>query len=686
MASVQTPFPRACQCGGLNKRDLEGMVKTNVTSTTRTTATAGDVWSWAQQFTSPWHPAVDWMQGEVGQGGAMLRRFGVAGETVEYLEQRSYLSHSDRVFSYSALSGIEEATSYTGRFEVIDSGDGSILTWAAEIEADPPRLDTIADGTKAVFDAGLAFLSTQDRAASIVMPELPSPTMVQERKLIHDPRLAISIAPAGLKQAEILCIYLHGIGGQRSNWRPQLAAHGSVVPSVTLDLRGYGGSSLGPEQTRVDDYCNDILALATEFGARKVILVGLSYGSWIATSFAMRHPEMLAGLVLGGGCTGMSEATPKARDNFRNSREIPLNLGQTPADFAADVVRIIAGPNANAQIRTTLTQSMAAIPVATYRDALNCFTNPPEVFDFTRINCPVLLMTGEHDVLAPPSEIRAVSQRMFDTILHPDIQFEEISGAGHLCNLESPEQFNQYLLPFLQRVTKNMSKPVLSSKEARRRAKHDRILDAALAEFAKHGFSGASMRAIATRAGVSKPTLYQYFGHKQALLTAVLEVGKTELLAPLADTENRPMVTVLWEFSWVYAGFVLRPDMLSLARLIIGEAENLPDIARDYQTNGPRKALVGTIAFLLHQKQRGAIQFEDAELAAQNLWSLILSTPREHYLHHPADSPSHTTIARYIVNGLGVFLRAYSTDPQRHTADLSRIAAQKITSERQTYE
>ena len=211
----------------------------------------------------------------------------------------------------------------------------------------------------------------------------------------------------------------------------------------------------------------------------------------------------------------------------------------------------------------------------------------------------------------------------------------------------------------------------MSDKEQRRRAKHRSILDAALAEFARNGFSGASMQGIATRAGVSKPTLYQYFGQKQALLVAVLDAGKSELLAPFENAHGRPMVAVLWEFAWTYAAFVLRPDMLSLARLIIGEAGRLPDLARDYQRAGPLKALAGIAAYLETQEQAGAVTFQDAELAAQNLWALILSAPREHLLHNPDQSPDQKALKRHITNGLEVFLKAYST---RVTLDIAALA------------
>jgi len=55
-------------------------------------------------------------------------------------------------------------------------------------------------------------------------------------------------------------------------------------------------SLLGDEQSTVEDYCNDILRIADNFNADKIILCGLSYGAWIATSFATRYPDRLGWL------------------------------------------------------------------------------------------------------------------------------------------------------------------------------------------------------------------------------------------------------------------------------------------------------------------------------------------------------------------------------------------------------
>ena len=53
--------------------------------------------------------------------------------------------------------------------------------------------------------------------------------------------------------------------------------------------------------------------------------------------------------------------------------------------------------------------------------------------------------------------------------------------------------------------------------------RRDRILDAAEDAFAEHGFDGASLRHIVTRARVNLATVYYYFASKQGLMEAVLK-------------------------------------------------------------------------------------------------------------------------------------------------------------------
>ena len=148
----------------------------------------------------------------------------------------------------------------------------------------------------------------------------------------------------------------------------------------------------------------------------------------------------------------MSEAGPDEREAFRLSREVPLREGQTPADFAPAVVDVISGPAATAAQRVDLLASMQTISSETYADALRCFTNPLETFDFSKLAMPVLLMTGEHDRLAPPAEIKRIAERIFDAAENPDVRYEVIARAGHVCNVEQPNTYNTFPSQFIARV------------------------------------------------------------------------------------------------------------------------------------------------------------------------------------------------------------------------------------------
>ena len=197
------------------------------------------------------------------------------------------------------------------------------------------------------------------------------------------------------------------------------------------------------------------------------------------------------------------------------------------------------------------------------------------------------------------------------------------------------------------------------------------ILDAALKVFAAHGFSGATMDAVATEAGLTKPTLYSYFSSKDDLFQAML-LAKRDLMLDVFDHPSGSMVADLSDFAWAYAETVMRPDMLSLARLIIGEVTRFPEIGRAYQSSGPDHLLHGIMRYLVTQRDAGRLTFDDAELAAQDLWGLILSAPRTQALHMPDALPDRATLNRYITNGLRVFLRAYSITPAQ---DLDQLAA-----------
>ena len=202
-----------------------------------------------------------------------------------------------------------------------------------------------------------------------------------------------------------------------------------------------------------------------------------------------------------------------------------------------------------------------------------------------------------------------------------------------------------------------------------------RILAAALKVFAETGYSGATMDAVAVEAGLSKPTLYQYFDSKEALFSAMLLGERDQMLEFFQRPSGKGMAADLLGFAWDYADTVLRPDLLSLARLIIGEVQRFPEIGRAYQESGPDRLLRGIMDYLESRRAEGQLAFEDAELAAQDLWGLILSAPRTKALYMPDQPLGRAEVERYLNNGLRVFLKAYSTRPEDDLAALEALTS-----------
>ena len=427
------------------------MAREAVYCTGTSAKSADQIWSVVRGFLWDWHPAICDVVEERSEQGALIRAFTVAGDSTLYREQLTHFSDTQRSLAYTHLEGIEAAKSYDARITISETSSGCTITMSAQIAASAARAKEIATGTKAIFESTIDILSEGSFEAPLNRAVHVSDVGVKTLTFDDLPRLAVSVTPPADGP---LCLFLHGIGGARTNWDQQLPVAAMHMRAASLDLRGYGESTLGPAQSNVDDYCDDILRIMEVLNADRVVLCGLSYGAWIATSFAMRHPEKLLGLILSGGCTGMSEAGPQEREAFRLSRETPLNAGQSPADFAAAVVEVLCAPDASKQVRSALHSSMAAIPVATYRDALGCFTNPRETFDFARLNMPVMMITGEHDRLAPPVDIESVAGRIFDGCDRPDVRFEVLKRAGHVCNVEVPDAYNALLSDFLKRLSR----------------------------------------------------------------------------------------------------------------------------------------------------------------------------------------------------------------------------------------
>ncbi len=74
------------------------------------------------------------------------------------------------------------------------------------------------------------------------------------------------------------------------------------------------------------------------------------------------------------------------------------------------------------------------------------------------------------------------------------------------------------------------TRPAWGLREQKKRQTHKRIRDAAVSLFVSNGFDGTTVDAIALKAGVSKPTLFNYFPSKAAIVTELIDTMDLRLV------------------------------------------------------------------------------------------------------------------------------------------------------------
>lgn len=266
--------------------------------------------------------------------------------------------------------------------------------------------------------------------------------MVAQERIGPGPRIAVEHQGKGP-----LVLFLHGIGGNRSNWRRQLEVFGESFHAAAWDVRGYGDSDDYEGELDFADFSADLVRVLDHFDAGRAHLVGLSMGGRISLDFALRHPGRVDRLVLTSTFAGFSASlTPEKQAEFVRLRLKPLlEDGKQPADLAPTVIKGLVGPNAPPAVVQEMTASMARLRKDSYVKAVKAAAAFERSRDLHKVRSRTLVLSGEHDPQPLPSAARQMAERI------PGAEFVLIPDCGHLVNLERPEAFDQAVLDFLRR-------------------------------------------------------------------------------------------------------------------------------------------------------------------------------------------------------------------------------------------
>ena len=235
-------------------------------------------------------------------------------------------------------------------------------------------------------------------------------------------------------------VLVHGAAVDGRMWQPQLAALAGEFTVIAWDEPGAGRSSDVPESYGLADYADCLAGLIDALDLGPAHAAGLSWGGTVVLELYRRRPELLASLLLVDTYAGWKGSLPEhevrtriegvrrmlAADDHLFDPTLPgLFAGEPPAEYVS-LLETMAATVRPESMRTAL-EVMAE---ADLRDLL------------PQIAVPTLLIWGEQDARSPLSVARR-----FEAAI-PGAELVVIPEAGHVSNLERPEQFNDAVRGF----------------------------------------------------------------------------------------------------------------------------------------------------------------------------------------------------------------------------------------------
>ncbi len=232
-------------------------------------------------------------------------------------------------------------------------------------------------------------------------------------------------------------LLLHGLGGTRLSWEPQLNELSGERRVIAWDMPGYG-ASIAPERLSFAELADAVAALLDELELEQVHLVGLSFGGMVAQYAAAAQPRRVASLSLlsTSPAFGLDGTSPQA---WRAARMAPLDAGKQPADFAGEVLAAVAGPDISSTQLQRQRAAMSRISADGLRAAIDCLITHDSRSILSQITAPTQVLVGDQDDETPLEYAQLLADGIHGATL------TVVSGAGHLLNEEAPERVNRLL-------------------------------------------------------------------------------------------------------------------------------------------------------------------------------------------------------------------------------------------------
>ena len=254
----------------------------------------------------------------------------------------------------------------------------------------------------------------------------------------------IFVETAGKGKAIFL---IHAGVGDRRMWDKQFYEFSKTHYVIRCDLRGFGKSEMSPGEFA---HHKDVASILEYLEVEEAVVIGASFGGYVAINFALTYPELAKALVLvSPALDGYKFKSTEMLSFFAEEDEM-LERGDLISATELNMKMWVTGLQRNTEevdqmvLEQVREMQMNIFSHPEPENAEEIELSPPAIERLSDVKIPTLIIHGDLDVM----EFQELSNFLAKNIKNAKLVI--IPGVAHLPNMERPDEFNQIVLDFLQ--------------------------------------------------------------------------------------------------------------------------------------------------------------------------------------------------------------------------------------------
>jgi pimeloyl-ACP methyl ester carboxylesterase len=236
-------------------------------------------------------------------------------------------------------------------------------------------------------------------------------------------------------------VLLHGFLCDSRCWRRQLADLSDQFRVVAWDAPGAGSSSEPPDPFTITDWARCLAAFLDTVGIERAQVLGLSWGGILAQEFYRLYPDRVLALILCGTYAGWKGSLPESACEKRLERCL-LESSLPPEDFVPRWVPEFFTEGASHDLKEEMSAVISEFHPLGFRLMAKSSADTDTTDLLPNIRVPTLLLWGNDDRRCPIN----IAEQLRSAI--PNAELAVIANAGHVSNMEQPEEFSAQVRRF----------------------------------------------------------------------------------------------------------------------------------------------------------------------------------------------------------------------------------------------